>query len=379
MGSAQPQNIYFDESGFTGNNLLHPEQKFFAYASIATSDEEAQKFVERIINKYNIQNGELKGSKLVRFHRGRKAIDEIFSEFAGRIKISLSEKKFALACKLFEYIFEPSISQINSAFYRVGFHKFVATMLYLEFSARAAGAEELFVEFEELMRRKREADLTSLFSSSADPENSHILANIREFAQARADDVRTELESLESSGLGKWTLDLTSTALFTLLANWGTEYGELCAICDQSKPLQDEHHLFSAMIGRENQIFSNAFGVSHPITFNLSEPIRLVDSRMVHGIQIADAVAAAAVHTISGAQNDHANRWRLILPSIAHYGSVLPEHDAIDPTSSRAHLNARLLLELHSRATNGRNLVDGMQQFIERASARFLNRSVPWT
>jgi hypothetical protein len=35
------QRIYFDESGFTGNKLLNEQQKYFAYASVATDPEEA--------------------------------------------------------------------------------------------------------------------------------------------------------------------------------------------------------------------------------------------------------------------------------------------------------------------------------------------------
>lgn len=149
-----PQKIYFDESGFTGNNLLHPHQNYFAYGSVATDDIEAQEFVTELIKKYGIQGGELKGSRLVQFNKGRKAVDEIFTHFEGRIKLSISEKKFALACKFFEYIFEPCISDINSLFYGIGFHKFIANMLYIEFMARGAGAEQIFEEFENLMRSR---------------------------------------------------------------------------------------------------------------------------------------------------------------------------------------------------------------------------------
>jgi hypothetical protein len=115
------QKVYFDESGFTGNNLLHPDQMFFAYASVATDDDEARAFVESLSAKYGIQGGELKGSNLTRFNRGRKAIDDIFMHFETRLKVSISNKKFALACKFHEYIFEPCFSSISSIFYHVGF------------------------------------------------------------------------------------------------------------------------------------------------------------------------------------------------------------------------------------------------------------------
>ena len=246
-----PQKIYFDESGFTGNYLLDPQQKYFAYGSVATDDTEAQEFVSSLIRKYGIQNGELNGSRLVKFNKGRKAIDEIFAHFEGRIKISVSEKKFALACKFFEYIFEPCISDINSLFYGIEFHKFIANMLYVEFLARGAGAELIFEEFENLMRSGNTAGLDAIFSASSHPENSPILVHIREFAQYRVEDIRAELLALNDSGVYKWILDLTDSALFTLLANWGLEFHQMTAICDNSKPLQHNQALFDVMINRE--------------------------------------------------------------------------------------------------------------------------------
>lgn len=370
--SPMSQRIYFDESGFTGNNLLHPHQSFLAYASVATNDAEAKDFVEELIRKYGIQNGELKGSKLVKFNNGRKAIDEIFDRFEGRLKVSISDKKFALACKFFEYIFEPCFSDINCMFYNIGFHRFIANILYVEFVARSAGAEKIFSEFEELMRTKDETKLPEIFSSSVHPENSPIITHIREFSQCRASDIRNELSSLSEVGVGKWILDLTNTALFTLLANWGTEFDVLTAVCDPSKPLEHEHSLFDATIDRNEQLFSDAFGEKHPVTFNLSGPIEFLDSKTTHGIQLADAIAAASVYVFSGADDDHANKWRSILPAIGHYGSIIPDLDEINPRDRRAQRNAVMLLELHSRARNGLSLTEGILEYIQLVTQKLV-------
>ena len=177
------QKIYFDESGFTGNNLLSTNQNYFCYGSIATDDEESKEFVDRIVKKYNIQNGELKGRQLVKFNKGRKAISEIFDNFEGRLKVVISDKKYALAGKFFEYIFEPCFSEINSIFYNINFHKFIANILYVEFIARGAGAEELFTEFESLMRKDGIPNLDNLFVGTVKNDNSPMLTQIREFAQ----------------------------------------------------------------------------------------------------------------------------------------------------------------------------------------------------
>jgi hypothetical protein len=367
-----PQNIYFDESGYTGNNLLHPDQKFFAYASVATDEVEAGEFVESIIKRYGIQNGELKGSKLVRFTKGRKAISEILHHFAERLKVSISDKKFALACKFHECIFEPCYSEVNSLFYKLGFHRFIANILYLEFVARGAGADEIFREFEELMRTNDESKLSSIFSTSVHHENSPIIVQIREFAQYRAEDIRVELASLSDSGTSEWILDLTNTSLYTLLSNWGTQYDQITAICDHSKPLQHDQRIFEAMINRRDRVFSDVFGESHPITFNLSKPIQFRDSKITHGIQIADVVAAAAVYVFSDANDEYSKKWSEIIGRIGHYGSMIPDFDEMNLNDTRTQRNAVLLMELHSRAKIGKSLVEGIGEYIGHISRRLI-------
>lgn len=364
------QTIYFDEAGYTGNHLLDPNQRFFAYASVVTDDDEAKDFVESLISRYNIQNGELKGGSLVKYHKGRKAIDEILNEFDGRLLFTIAEKKYTLACKLFEYIFEPSISDISTLFYGCDFHKFIATILYVEFMARGAGAEQIFEEFQALMRNLSDGDLTSIFAASLHPENSLIVSQIREFAQHRAADIQDELVSLSGSTTGKWVLDVTCTSLHGLLSHWGMKYNAISAICDNSKPLQQSGDFFAAMVGNEKQLFGGFDGAKHPMTFNLAGPIIFRDSKSSHGIQLADALAGAAIHVWSGNTDGHAKKWRDILAPIANL-PILPDTNEINLSRPHARRNAVLLHELHDRAINGRNLIEGMPELIVMISRRF--------
>ena len=353
------QTIYFDEAGFTGNHLLDIEQRFFAYASVATDDDEAKDFVESLIRRYNIQGGELKGGSLVRFNKGRKAIDELIKEFDGRLLFTIAEKKYTLACKFFEYIFEPCISQISTLFYGCDFHKFISTILYVEFMARGAGADQIFEEFQDLMRAPSDSKLEALFSSSTHPENSPILTHIREFAQHRIEDIREELESLSGNANGKWVLDLTCTSLHGLLSEWGGKFDVITAICDKSKPLMETGDFFDAMVGFEKRLFSGFNGASDPMTYNLSAPLEFRDSKDSHGIQLADALAAAAVHTWNGGSDNHALRWREVLLPISNR-PILPDTDEIDLRRPEAVRNASILQTLHHRVTHGASLIDGM-------------------
>lgn len=313
----------------------------------------------------------------MKFSKGRKAADEILSRFIDRAKVSISNKKFALACKFHEYIFEPCYSEINSIFYGIGFHRFIANILHLEFSSRGAGAEQIFEEFEELLRTKNESTLASIFASSAHPKNSPILIQIREFAMYRADDIRKELESLSQTGTGKWVLDLSSSALFTLLANWGAKHSAIKAICDQSKPLQQSQGLFNSMVNNPHpQQFSHMWGEQHPITFNLSEPLIFSDSKNTPGIQIADVIAAIAVYVFSREQSDFSQKWSNLIAPISANGSIIPDQDELRLETTRVQRNVLVLHELHSRAKHGKSLIDGMDQHIAKLTAKLASRSI---
>ena len=360
------QNIYFDESGFTGNNLLNEKQNYFAYASVATNPDEAKEVVERIMKQYRVQGGELKGKYLVRRHQGKLAIDDILTHFEGRIKISISDKKYALAGKFFEYIFEPSLSEISTLFYGINFHLFIANILYVEFIARGAGAEDIFNEFETLMREMDEEKLASLFSSSMRRGDSPILTQIREFAIHQIDDIRAELDSLRGGVTGKWILDLTGSALGSLLAHWGLMHDEITAICDESKPLMEKNDFFDGMIGRKGEtIFVDSPTGKQPLTFNLSGPIQFASSAVEHGIQIADTLAAAAVFAVSNPDDPFAQKWAAMLPEIGKYGSVMPDFDHLDLNGIPAKLNAVVLMELHSRAVNQKPLLEEMPEYVQ--------------
>ncbi|NPE50258.1 DUF3800 domain-containing protein [Dickeya dadantii] len=358
--------LHFDESGFTGNNLLHKQQKIFCYASLECAHEEAEIFTSHIIKKYKIQNGEIKGSKLLKGVRGKRAVDEIINNFKGRFKVSVSDKKYALAGKFFEYIFEPAISSVNSIFYKINFHRFISNILHLEFFVRGKMAEEIFEDFESLMRTGNFDDLKFLFSASRSSGISPILERICDFAILNKESVIEELDGYIGEGSGKWVLDLTNTALYSLLAAWGKEYDQLTAYCDQSKPLSEDQDIFNAMINREDKKFTHIAGIESPLTFNLKEPLNLVDSKVVHGVQLADAIAAAFAYACDrDNQDEYAIKWRGMIEEATIFGSVYHDYDYLDLSKLEVQRNALLLEELVERSRNGISLTEGIGNYIQ--------------
>jgi hypothetical protein len=375
---SSPVKIYFDESGFTGNNLLHPGQTIFSYGSVQTDEEEASEFVQAIIEKYGVQGGELKGKNLIKYSKGRRAITEILAHFNGRMKASVSEKKYALAAKFFEYIFEPPLQRNNLLFYKLDFHRFVSNILYVEFIARGAGAEEIFEDFEYLMRTGKFEGLESLFSSSSHPEISPILSQIREFAILNRAAIAEELNGYAGQGAGKWVLDLTNTALFSLLAKWGQHHDQVTAICDQSKPLSADQALFDVMINRTDKKFSLLGEEEFPITFNLSESLKLVDSKITPGVQIADCIAAAFAHALNrSATDEYALEWRKYIGSTVIFGSVFADLDYVDLNKLEVQRNAVILVELLERSRQGVDLLAGMPEYAAMITEALIYNPIP--
>ena len=375
VGLEEHANVYFDESGFTGNRLLDSKQPIFSYAAVVIQDEEAKALVAHIIKKYQIQNGEIKGGKLVKKIKGRRALDEILNSLHGKMKVSVSNKKYALAGKFFEYIFEPSLARISSIFYGINFHKFVSTMLYIDFLRSGAQAEEIFEAFEALMRTGNFDSSKALFHTSFADESSKTLEYILTFSANNQSAVIEELNGYIGEGSGKWSLDLTNTSLYTLLSDWGQSYKTLTAYCDKSKPLETDQELLNTMIGRTDKVFSSFGDKELPITFNLTEPINLVDSKDFAGVQLAEAVAAAFSYACNSDNTDEfAVKWRELIEDVVTYGSVFPDFDHVDPSSLEARRNGMILQELVRRSENKEDLLDGITGFIYDATC-FLNNS----
>lgn len=349
-------SIYFDESGFTGENLLDPNQIHFIYASVVTTDDESDVFIEKIMKKYKLQGSELKGTSLVNSTRGKKAIIEIMEHYKGNMLAAVVDKKFALSCKFFEYVFEPIIADKSSLFYQLGFHKFIANMIHLHYYTNNTCLEEMYNEFNLFIRK----GVTPQFILSDDPDKPVLesLTQIFEFAKYHQEKIISE-----SSSLPNWTLDVTTTSLLTLLSEWSTTHKSIKAICDSSKPLKADEDMLAAMHKNNGELlwFDND-GIK-AVGFNLCEPISLVDSKESCGVQIADTIAAAVSYSLKN-DDDFSQHIRLLYPEILSNSNIAQDFEYLNLDKKSTILNVVLLIELHTRSVNNLPILDGLDQYI---------------
>jgi hypothetical protein len=300
MHNLQTKTIYCDEAGFTGDNLLSQDQPYFAFSSVVIDPEEAQATVAQVLTDYRIQAEELKGSRLIKRENGQRAALWMLEKYAKDSSVIVFDKKYSLAGKLFEYIFEPVLASQSSLFYEIHFHRFISNVLYLEFIAREAYAEEILSEFESAMRTTDINMLDGLFTSAGtDAQMSSFLRNVLAFCLCHMDAIVREINSLrEHPQTRNWVLELSGTALHSLLATWGEKIDCMEVYCDRSKPLAAQGEFFDVMINREDKVYIVIDGLSHPLSYKLAQPIQLVDSKTTPGIQIADVIGSSIAYSL---------------------------------------------------------------------------------
>jgi hypothetical protein len=355
--------IFCDESGYTGPDLLDPQDPYFSFASVAVSPDEANKLVDRVIQKYGVQGGELKGSRLLKYAKGRRAIREIFVQLDGRLKVALFEKRFALACKFHEYIFEPVVASHSLIFYALRFHFFISNLLYLHFTQSGRYADRIFAEFQEFMRNFDESKLVYLKGKLTLSDAPPALELIGAFAAANFASVREEMESVVCS-TGKWTLDLSASSLHSLLGEWAEVYDDLEVTCDDSKPLAASKIVLDKMIGNDDKAYVTIFGEQRRLTYNLARPISLAKSVDTPGVQIADVIAATTAAVFENPDDpEYAPFREQAIAALAPNVVVIPMLSEVDLDDSAVKRNYLILLELVRRSLSGVSILPGAAEY----------------
>jgi hypothetical protein len=354
-----PRLISCDEAGFTGNNLLNPDQPFFSYASHDFSLTESESLIRQLRFEHPIQMPELKAAKLLQSRRGLALISDALDAMKGRYIASLYDKKLSLAHKLFEYLFEPVLQANNALFYRHNLHRFVGMFFFMLMQDRSI--EVLAEEFESFMRSLEPADAPTLFG--VDPGENPMIGQILRFVRGYNVTIAREIRSLGRVNNDNWILDLTASAVYSHLTAWGQRYPLIDVVCDESKPLKAVDGLFDVMVNRPNGAYFELFGKRRPLTWNMSKPIAFASSKDHAAIQLADLIAGVTA-ALPGGGEELADFGKQIEPHL-HEECIFPDFDVLDLKGDEAPVNWLVLEELASRADRGDDPLEGMDVYYE--------------
>jgi hypothetical protein len=349
-------DIACDESGYTGPDLLHKDQRYFAYASVAISDDEASDIIKRARATHPVQMPELKARVLMSSERGCRLVAALLADLEGRYIVSINDKLLALCGWFFEYIYEPVYQDDPRLLYRKNFHRFVAMYTWLWMTDNESQARPAIEQFQRYMRSRKPSDAPFLFDNPRAPLSfegtEHPFESILRFAYGYrdiiiADNARLDKELPDG---GRWTLDLATSALWSHLNHWGAKGKLLSVRCDASKPLEANIKSFT---GDENDPGIRRARENHnPEWFGwrLLEPIAFIDSRDHPANQLADVIAGTMIAIVA---NDFPPESRTVGEMITrhvHPHSIMPDMDIIDPSSRSAAVNALIAYDLAKRA-----------------------------
>lgn len=379
---APPRLISCDEAGYTGPKLLDDNQPYFAYASIDLTPEEAADIVSATRTKYHIQAPELKAGLLRKRENWPEIALDILSPLKQRVMIVAADKRLNLGGKTFEYIFEPVLERKSALFYHYDLHRFLMNALHRIFFKAGEPVPTLAEELQAFMKSFDPADAPTVFAAAAqEAETDEILGCVLRFARGYAAIIAKQSEPLKKdvNPVGKWTLDLTTTCLCSLILHgWGHRYESLDVLCDDSKPLQAMAHVLNGFVGntRSADVVGGG-GQSARIKANLANPLRFGSSAANPTLQIADIVAGATTDLLQH-QEDPTYRelahW--LIPHL-HAHTMLPDDDFIDLKRPKPRMNLAVLKELARRADAGEDPLDGMQEFYEGLVAEE-NKKLKW-
>lgn len=369
-----PQDIYCDEAGFTGNRMLDAQQPMFTYASVAIEETEARELVAHIRQKNQIEAKELKGARLARTRAGRDTIIDTLQSMRGRYLVTAYDKKLSLACKFFEYVFEPVLAEKSSLFYANDFNKFIATLVYVNFLCNEEAIVEIISQFESFMRSLDPQDAPVIFDGQTNNISTHhALSDITSFIDGYRDIILKETAQLDN-----WVLDLSISGLWTHLAHWGDQFDILRVLCDDSKPLQDLAPCLDAMVNRPDKIRVRVSGKERPLTFNMARPLKF-DSSIEHpGLQLADIASSAFLQALTRRDETWSQPFLDEMEPHIHEDCILPDLSYMDLGTPGCAVNALILSELGERATNKDDPLDGMEGLytIGRANVHYLLETI---
>lgn len=375
MATPPARLISCDEAGFTGPRMLDDDQPVFAYTAIDLTPEEAEAIVVATRQKYRVQAPELKAHLLRKRGNWSEIALDIARQAEGRAMIMVCDKRLNLGGKAFEYLFEPVLQANNSLFYRHNLHRFVMNGLHQAMYKTGEPPHQMAEEMQAFMRSFDPDDASKLFAANqASDESSVVLDCVLRFARGYAPTIAAESRSLQpqESLTGKWTLDLTTTALFSLtLQGWGLRYPSIDLLCDDSKPLKDMAHIFDGWVGRTDRPEITDGRRASPIGMNLAGPMRFGSSLDHPTIQIADVLSGASADFIKLRGTPEFAAFGSWLDRHIHQNHLLPDDDVIDTTQLGPRVNLAVLRELARRADAGADPLAGMEEFYDASIKRF--------
>lgn len=284
-------NIFMDESGYTGPNLLDPAQPVLSMASLCCDEAKCTDIRQRVFAAR--KGSELKYSSLSKSPAGRKMIMELLRELAASpsiVKVAMADKRYALVGKMVDLIIEPAMHMNGLDLYDRGANIALTNVM---FALLGTGSHDTLLDlFQKMIRTLEFADFEEfageLFRQQFDDEQMDSFVGY----------FRAGLLQVGPSILidPSRTLDLAFTLAFTLVSLWRRDIPSgdgIKLIHDASSIMAYNKPIWDAAV--DGSVPEQEIGYdtrTHVFPIAVSETVA-EDSKNSVGIQLADVVSGA--------------------------------------------------------------------------------------
>ncbi|VFR47674.1 hypothetical protein BER2_4367 [plant metagenome] len=289
-----------DESGYTGFDLLNPEQRFQGATAIAIDDDEARRLIREHFP--TLQADELKYRALARRPANRPRLMALQRDLLSHHKCVtyVCDKRYLLLLMFLDYAVEPFYYERGMDFYEDGQNYSLASLLYtVGPTLLGQGAlDRLLASFQRAVKEQSQAalaDLVQAARASRWQEFPEALGPLARFAAPEC------LQAIATPGL---TTDAALVVLQSLVSRMeAMTDGPYRVEHDQSKNLLTYHDLLQRYIRHDDVITFRQSEIAS-ITFPLKlQSVTQVDSRHSPAVQLADVMIGAAIeaaNTLTG-------------------------------------------------------------------------------
>ncbi|MGY6255118.1 DUF3800 domain-containing protein [Paraburkholderia caledonica] len=289
-----------DESGYTGFDLLNPEQRFQGATAIAIEDDEARRLIREHFPR--LQADELKYRSLARRPANHPRLLALQRDLLTHHKCVtyVCDKRFLLLLMFLEYAVEPFYYERGVDFYQDGQNYSLASLLHVVGpTLLGKGAlDRLLASFQRAVKEKSPVALQDLVDAARASRWRELPEALGPLAQFAAPEC---LQAISTPGV---STDAALVVLQSLISRMEVMVENPYRVeHDQSKNLLTYHDLLERFIRHEDVITFRQSEIAS-ITFPLKlQSVTQVDSRTSAAVQLADVMIGAAIeaaNTLTG-------------------------------------------------------------------------------
>lgn len=281
-----------DESGYTGFDLLNPDQPFQGAAAVAISDEDAARLIKEYFPR--LQAAEIKYRSLARRPGNYPRLLDLQRDILTNYKsvTYVCDKRYLLLLIFLDYAVEPFYYERGLDFYQDGQNYSLASLLYTVGPTvlGKSAFENLLVTFQSAVRLKTPGGLADLVTAARKTNWQALPEALGPLAKYAAKEC---LEAIATPGVSTDAAFIVLQALVSRMEVIAA--GPYCIEHDQSKNLLTYHDLLQRYINHDQEIEFRQSAIAR-IAFPLKlSSVTQIDSKVSPGVQLADVMIGAAI------------------------------------------------------------------------------------